>query len=278
MCKYTYMVYPCIHMHIFTWPDQSDFFHLKFDIFFRCWNSSSVEFTLPGNDHIYQQGTFESMIFRLKPVWWDMGVSKNDGTPKSSILIGFFIINHPFWGASPYFWVDTHMLASSLEGNGHHDPCVADVVTARCGQMARPAIRRVSLVRSDVVNAQFETMKRWRSACIPWGSGPLEGLRWYKITHQKISSLSKQSGKRNKTLSDPGSVTVFPLPFFDDYDSGNSEGLMKISSCARDASWRGARYAEFYSSATLGCWGGDGWWKSELLPFLLLLPPKKQHK
>ncbi len=30
----------------------------------------------------------------------DMGVSKNRGTPKSSILIGFSIINHPFWGTS----------------------------------------------------------------------------------------------------------------------------------------------------------------------------------
>ena len=27
-----------------------------------------------------------------------VGVSKNNGTPKSSILIGFSIINHPFWG------------------------------------------------------------------------------------------------------------------------------------------------------------------------------------
>ena len=28
-----------------------------------------------------------------------MDVSKNSGTPKPSILIGFSIINHPFWGA-----------------------------------------------------------------------------------------------------------------------------------------------------------------------------------
>ena len=28
----------------------------------------------------------------------DMGISKNRCTPKSSILIGFSIINHPFWG------------------------------------------------------------------------------------------------------------------------------------------------------------------------------------
>ncbi len=33
-----------------------------------------------------------------------MDVSKNRGTPKSSILIGFSIINHPFWGIYPYFW------------------------------------------------------------------------------------------------------------------------------------------------------------------------------
>ena len=31
-----------------------------------------------------------------------MGVSKNRGTPKSSILIEFSIINHPFWG-TPIF-------------------------------------------------------------------------------------------------------------------------------------------------------------------------------
>ena len=29
-----------------------------------------------------------------------LGVSKNNGTPKSSILIGFSIINHPFWGTT----------------------------------------------------------------------------------------------------------------------------------------------------------------------------------
>ena len=34
----------------------------------------------------------------------DVDVSKNSGTPKSSILIGFSIIHHPFWGFSHYFW------------------------------------------------------------------------------------------------------------------------------------------------------------------------------
>ena len=36
-----------------------------------------------------------------------MGVSKNSSTPKSSILIGISIINHPFWG-TPIFG-NTHM-------------------------------------------------------------------------------------------------------------------------------------------------------------------------
>ena len=36
-----------------------------------------------------------------------MDVSENSGTPKSSILIGFSIMNHPFWG-SPIFG-NTHM-------------------------------------------------------------------------------------------------------------------------------------------------------------------------
>ena len=34
-------------------------------------------------------------------------VSENRGTPKSSILIGISIINHPFWGTS--IFGNTHM-------------------------------------------------------------------------------------------------------------------------------------------------------------------------
>ena len=38
-----------------------------------------------------------------------VGVSKNNGISKSSMLIGFSIINHIFWGVyHPYFWVDIH--------------------------------------------------------------------------------------------------------------------------------------------------------------------------
>ena len=39
----------------------------------------------------------------LEGIHQHLGVPKNDGIPKSSNLIGFSIINHPFWG-NPYFW------------------------------------------------------------------------------------------------------------------------------------------------------------------------------
>ena len=38
----------------------------------------------------------------------DVDVSENSGTPKSSVLIGFSIINHPFWG-TPIFG-NTHVI------------------------------------------------------------------------------------------------------------------------------------------------------------------------
>ena len=49
----------------------------------------------------------DTVSITLSPKYMD--VSENSGTPKSSILIGFSIINHPFWGI-PIFG-NTHMLA-----------------------------------------------------------------------------------------------------------------------------------------------------------------------
>ena len=50
-----------------------------------------------------------------------MGVSENSGTPKSSILIGFSIINHPIWG-TPIFG-NAQMLIEE-------DPCPCSDQTA----------------------------------------------------------------------------------------------------------------------------------------------------
>ena len=46
-----------------------------------------------------------------------MGVSKNRGTPKSSILIEFSIINHPFWGTT--IFGNTQMVSCFLKKKTH---------------------------------------------------------------------------------------------------------------------------------------------------------------
>ena len=46
-----------------------------------------------------------------------MGVSENGGTPKSSILIGISIINHPFWD-TPIFG-HTHMESQQVLSVAH---------------------------------------------------------------------------------------------------------------------------------------------------------------
>ncbi len=48
-----------------------------------------------------------------------MGVSKNRGTPKSSVLIGFSIINHPFWGT--IIFGNTHIAGSDTKTPGWFD-------------------------------------------------------------------------------------------------------------------------------------------------------------
>ena len=51
------------------------------------------------------------VLLTCTPTYTD--VSENNGTPKSSILIGFSIINHPFWG-TPIFG-NIHMTLNLLK-------------------------------------------------------------------------------------------------------------------------------------------------------------------
>ena len=51
---------------------------------------------------------------------FEMGVSKNSGTPKSSILIGFSIINHPFWGTPIFGNTQMNIMKLNLTPSGEH--------------------------------------------------------------------------------------------------------------------------------------------------------------
>ena len=63
-----------------------------------------------------------------------MGVSKNNGIPKSSILIWFSIINHPFWGTTifgniqiSYVIIHIKDQESMTRDAKKHTPCVQQI-------------------------------------------------------------------------------------------------------------------------------------------------------
>ena len=80
-----------------NWLD--DPYHSKPGIF-----SGAKFFFVLGRVGAYHSFLFEIYFYRRQDHFFTifpqtgMGVSKNRGTPKSSILIGFYLINHPFWG------------------------------------------------------------------------------------------------------------------------------------------------------------------------------------
>ena len=68
-----------------------------------------------------------------------MDVSENSGTPKSSILIGFSIINHPFWGTLIFgntHIVDEFVLGKNPRGNPKHKLHGPDDVTVTAAQIS----------------------------------------------------------------------------------------------------------------------------------------------
>ena len=79
------------------------------------WSSWNNTLTLPGGVFLFfsprKTVRSEKALGKIWPRGLD-GVSKNNGTPKSSILIGFSIINHPSWGGN------IHVVVFFLRGGG----------------------------------------------------------------------------------------------------------------------------------------------------------------
>ena len=96
-------------------------------------------------------------LFQLPQVYQD--VSENSGTPKSSILIGFSIINHPFWG-TPIFG-NTHQ---GLPISFHHNqksPC---------------------LLTRGALNHGVEGFLRWRTKV---------SFRFCEVSHEWFAKIAK---------------------------------------------------------------------------------------
>ena len=78
-------------------------------------------------------------------------VSENSGTPKSSILIGFSIINHPFWG--------THMF-----GNTHIDASRSQFRVPECDDIVMKICEKNFSVCHDVLKGleyQYDLVQQW---------------------------------------------------------------------------------------------------------------------
>ena len=73
--------------------------------------------------------------------WNYLDVSENRGTPKSSIWIGFSIINHPFWGTT--IFGNTHFKFQSFFYQQKHDakrPPPFDMISQQNGHLASEMI------------------------------------------------------------------------------------------------------------------------------------------
>jgi len=86
-----------------------------------------------------------------------MDVSENSGTPKSSILIGFSVINHPFWG-SPIF--GSTRIDGGIFGASNGNWVLADDPGPLPMTQVDPAFRPYDLeVISELMEGARETQK-----------------------------------------------------------------------------------------------------------------------
>ena len=76
-----------------------------------CFRMEVMEATASSKRHFIADSWLKKVRWKNIPWTLDMDVSENSGTPKSSISIGFAIINHPFWG-TPNFWKHPYPLRS----------------------------------------------------------------------------------------------------------------------------------------------------------------------
>ena len=78
----------------------------------RLWHRASLHQWYPQRPALVLTSLVEGETVPTRyTTWYHMDVSKNNGTPKSSILIGFSIINHPCWGTS--IFGNTHIVRIS---------------------------------------------------------------------------------------------------------------------------------------------------------------------
>ena len=124
-----------------------------------------------------------------------MGVSKNHGTPKSSILIGFSIINHPFWGTT--IFGNTHMfvkLETDIFSRSREPRCFS------CPS------ERTKTLHFDVPKSKPDESSEEAFEPNLWGS-----VSWPILGSMDLSNKFKAS-KRQPLIKPNGTESIWYLP------------------------------------------------------------------
>ena len=90
----------------------------------------------------------------------DMGVSENRGTPKSSILIGASILNHPSWG-------------TTILGNPHMEEQFVDSI-------------KLSSLLTILTSVPFFVVEAWESR----RECPQTQSQWFTYTHHRAFQIN----------------------------------------------------------------------------------------
>ena len=160
-----------------------------------------------------------------------MGVSKNTGTPKSSILIGFSIINHPFWGTT--IFGDTHIVPNPTTSK----PILSDKLPLPPSWAQAPWPSSLDQCtwqrrRKPKTNGVTWAITRWHS-WFPTRKAPqctahlktswmemgfllvVEPIHFEKYAQVKLDHLPKVWGEHKKHLKPPvnKSISLWPPSF-----------------------------------------------------------------
>ena len=138
-----------------------------------------------------------------------MGVSENSGTPKSSILIGFSIKNHPFWGTS--IFGNTHM--ERLVGFTLHQATLARADCARKASVDwRKNVVMVSAMESEIEPKIFNKCS-FHHFVYPIVAWPMHIRKPSKqTTKQPNKQTTKQTNKQPTNQTNKVLGKMIPTP------------------------------------------------------------------
>ena len=97
-----------------------------------------------------------------------MDVSENSGTPKSSILIGLSIINHPFWGTAIFGNIHVYIYIYIF--------VYTDVLTNQSYEWGPPKLHTFPTTKVFYFLPQLDLLRHFEMECFSWSEGDISSL------------------------------------------------------------------------------------------------------